>query len=178
MSKWCKFCFFVFAFTASAELSAGSLFGGLGGDYLNPRIERSEAGNSSFSTSSDLSYQGYLTLGYQGRRKKHSIRATYFQKFFKIDAPTSRTFTELEHDFASYSAMYNYSGRSFDFYLEYLNDSSFIFENQTMITTFAPTPVESTFAGVGLRFKAYSDCLLYTSPSPRDQRGSRMPSSA
>ena len=24
----------------------------------------------------------------------------------------------------------------------------------------------------------YSSCLLYTSPSPRDQRGSRMPSSA
>ena len=24
----------------------------------------------------------------------------------------------------------------------------------------------------------YADCLLYTSPSPRDQRGSRMPSSA
>ena len=27
-------------------------------------------------------------------------------------------------------------------------------------------------------FKKYLDCLLYTSPSPRDQRGSRMPSSA
>ena len=26
--------------------------------------------------------------------------------------------------------------------------------------------------------KAYKNCLLYTSPSPRDQRGSRMPSSA
>ena len=26
--------------------------------------------------------------------------------------------------------------------------------------------------------KTDSDCLLYTSPSPRDQRGSRMPSSA
>ena len=26
--------------------------------------------------------------------------------------------------------------------------------------------------------KAMRDCLLYTSPSPRDQRGSRMPSSA
>ena len=25
---------------------------------------------------------------------------------------------------------------------------------------------------------AYENCLLYTSPSPRDQRGSRMPSSA
>ena len=27
-------------------------------------------------------------------------------------------------------------------------------------------------------FKWYGICLLYTSPSPRDQRGSRMPSSA
>ena len=27
-------------------------------------------------------------------------------------------------------------------------------------------------------YKEYTDCLLYTSPSPRDQRGSRMPSSA
>ena len=26
--------------------------------------------------------------------------------------------------------------------------------------------------------EAYDTCLLYTSPSPRDQRGSRMPSSA
>ena len=26
--------------------------------------------------------------------------------------------------------------------------------------------------------KKFVDCLLYTSPSPRDQRGSRMPSSA
>ena len=26
--------------------------------------------------------------------------------------------------------------------------------------------------------KEYDNCLLYTSPSPRDQRGSRMPSSA
>ena len=28
------------------------------------------------------------------------------------------------------------------------------------------------------RFDQFSICLLYTSPSPRDQRGSRMPSSA
>ena len=139
------------------ELHAGSMFFGLGTDYLNPRIERSEAGATSFSTSSDLSYQGYATLGWQGRRKKHSIRATYAQKFFKLEAPTTRTFTELEHEFVSYSAMYNYSGKAFDFYLEYLNDSAFIFENQTTFTEFAPTPVENTFAGVGFRFKAYSD---------------------
>ena len=29
-----------------------------------------------------------------------------------------------------------------------------------------------------VRFKAINDCLLYTSPSPRDGRISRMPSSA
>ena len=28
------------------------------------------------------------------------------------------------------------------------------------------------------KFESVYDCLLYTSPSPRDQRGSRMPSSA
>ena len=32
--------------------------------------------------------------------------------------------------------------------------------------------------GSGARFTWDSNCLLYTSPSPRDQRGSRMPSSA
>ena len=32
--------------------------------------------------------------------------------------------------------------------------------------------------GVPLSKQDMIDCLLYTSPSPRDQRGSRMPSSA
>ena len=32
--------------------------------------------------------------------------------------------------------------------------------------------------GVGKATLVYRICLLYTSPSPRDQRGSRMPSSA
>ena len=32
-------------------------------------------------------------------------------------------------------------------------------------------------AAIGLHGQ-FGDCLLYTSPSPRDQRGSRMPSSA
>ena len=30
----------------------------------------------------------------------------------------------------------------------------------------------------GSTYTEYENCLLYTSPSPRDQRGSRMPSSA
>ena len=43
---------------------------------------------------------------------------------------------------------------------------------------------ESFFAAAGYKLeqqggdRGYSACLLYTSPSPRDQRGSRMPSSA
>ena len=47
-------------------------------------------------------------------------------------------------------------------------------------------PLDEPYSCVGgppvFRFDAPSallrDCLLYTSPSPRDQRGSRMPSSA
>ena len=40
----------------------------------------------------------------------------------------------------------------------------------------ATVEISSPFDGV-IESLAY-DCLLYTSPSPRDQRGSRMPSSA
>ena len=39
------------------------------------------------------------------------------------------------------------------------------------------TPGE-VFLHQGRRFKSYRGCLLYTSPSPRDISGSRMPSSA
>ena len=38
--------------------------------------------------------------------------------------------------------------------------------------------VESDVVGVATAQMLISTCLLYTSPSPRDQRGSRMPSSA
>ena len=38
--------------------------------------------------------------------------------------------------------------------------------------------VQATFVKAFLRLDQLKDCLLYTSPSPRDQRGSRMPSSA
>ena len=40
--------------------------------------------------------------------------------------------------------------------------------------TGAPTGLTAT----GGIISDYTTCLLYTSPSPRDQRGSRMPSSA
>ena len=36
----------------------------------------------------------------------------------------------------------------------------------------------SQFDSLQALLRENKDCLLYTSPSPRDQRGSRMPSSA
>ena len=48
-----------------------------------------------------------------------------------------------------------------------------------------PTGYRSSQQGIGVYSLAavvllvrYTNCLLYTSPSPRDQRGTRMPSSA
>ena len=40
------------------------------------------------------------------------------------------------------------------------------------------TRIEQLEAQIQEAWASNSDCLLYTSPSPRDQRGSRMPSSA
>ena len=39
-------------------------------------------------------------------------------------------------------------------------------------------PLRKELINRGYSFTSDTDCLLYTSPSPRDQRGSRMPSSA
>eukprot|EP00829_Urostomides_striatus_P004976 TRINITY_DN15494_c0_g1_i1.p1 TRINITY_DN15494_c0_g1~~TRINITY_DN15494_c0_g1_i1.p1 ORF type:complete len:113 (+),score=59.50 TRINITY_DN15494_c0_g1_i1:30-341(+) len=50
---------------------------------------------------------------------------------------------------------------------------SYLLESDSMIFP------EMTAAGVEyLQIIGIDNCLLYTSPSPRDQRGSRMPSSA
>ena len=49
-----------------------------------------------------------------------------------------------------------------------LRGSEMIYDNRDNIAA----------ALMGLFAVKITDCLLYTSPSPRDQRGSRMPSSA
>ncbi len=180
MSTFLRFFIALIFLCPFHSLMAESYFAGVGADYLNPRIERNQAGSSSFSTASESSYQYYGVLGvHMDRRKRHSFRGTYYVKNFELEAPSTRSFTQLEHDFSSYSVMYNYGGKSFDFYVEYLVDESFVFENQLVIGQFTPTLVKSSFVGVGLRFKAYSDkphnIFSYNRmTSYRDSRGSKV----
>ena len=44
--------------------------------------------------------------------------------------------------------------------------------------TIGAVKLQQGSGGVLMTVELDKDCLLYTSPSPRDQRGSRMPSSA
>jgi len=149
---------FIILLIPITEANAISFFGGAGADYMDPRIERNTQGSSSFSTASEISYQYYGTFGaHFDRRKKHSLRGTYTLRHLELEAPTNRTFSELEFDYDSYNLMYNYSGKSVDLYIDYLKDSPLVFDNQFLITEFNPTFVDTTFVGLGFRFKAYSD---------------------
>ena len=61
-------------------------------------------------------------------------------------------------------------------YLQSLSEFSFTRNADGSVTVFHPTIGTDTLFDIdGIWSIA---CLLYTSPSPRDQRGSRMPSSA
>ena len=68
--------------------------------------------------------------------------------------------------------------------LEYKNDLWQVLKTQHVKPgkggAFAQVEMKSLNKNTKLneRFRSSETCLLYTSPSPRDQRGSRMPSSA
>ena len=53
-----------------------------------------------------------------------------------------------------------------------------IFNGQRTLLEARLTSRESHKTQLTEQIRQFEDCLLYTSPSPRDQRGSRMPSSA
>ena len=55
--------------------------------------------------------------------------------------------------------------------ISYYNRSEDTFQTGTLNNSNNNRPTDDQSFGLGI-------CLLYTSPSPRDQRGSRMPSSA
>ena len=57
--------------------------------------------------------------------------------------------------------------------------SSVLFDNEEAISTsFNDTNRKNITDGLGIAGGNFRDCLLYTSPSPRDRSLSRMPSSA
>ena len=51
-------------------------------------------------------------------------------------------------------------------------------DDHSMVRETISAYLESEGRAAVVAVEDYYDCLLYTSPSPRDQRGSRMPSSA
>ena len=60
-----------------------------------------------------------------------------------------------------------------------INNLSIAFEDAAFTNVAAANITDSSRTDIVVDFNdAPSICLLYTSPSPRDQRGSRMPSSA
>ena len=72
-------------------------------------------------------------------------------------------------------------------YARYLGFDVAVFDRGTVannvlqwghVRMFSPFSMNSSSLGVAALKAQHEDCLLYTSPSPRDQRGSRMPSSA
>ena len=48
----------------------------------------------------------------------------------------------------------------------------------TLSDSLSPVPMHTANGNMHINMDQAATCLLYTSPSPRDQRGSRMPSSA
>ena len=59
-----------------------------------------------------------------------------------------------------------------------INESNDTISNTEVIDEGDVVAAESCVKNTDESNKHNYDCLLYTSPSPRDQRGSRMPSSA
>ena len=57
-----------------------------------------------------------------------------------------------------------------------------VFPNDEQLNGFADNPEKGPIKLLNLvklkKYAEYNDCLLYTSPSPRDRQKSRMPSSA
>ena len=82
-----------------------------------------------------------------------------------------RFFNGFNHDAHPMAIMVSVVGALSAFY----DDKHMTYENaeQRYITGVRVFAKMATIAAM-----AYKTCLLYTSPSPRDQRGSRMPSSA
>ena len=62
--------------------------------------------------------------------------------------------------------------------LQELNNLAITSDKDRLIESTANNIINSSINLINLINSEYDACLLYTSPSPRDQRGSRMPSSA
>ena len=126
-------------------------------------------------------------------KKRYNIKLTdslYLFKNYKKDIFKQIKNTNfIEEDTVLYSGLFYYlipdivknlSGETFDSYLEKIYDraglKTMVFNplKKFKLDEIVPTEDDNFFRN----FQIHGVCLLYTSPSPRDKRQSRMPSSA
>ena len=96
---------------------------------------------------------------------KHRKEATIFDIARRIDD------AEARNDYLTQACGDNQTLRKRIRELLQLDEKESIFDRDPIGISSIPTAAE-------LEIESSEICLLYTSPSPRDQRGSRMPSSA
>ena len=104
---------------------------------------------------------------------EHDSATRYYSK--PIDIICARSSDEIDHAFAKLTD-YHFQG----YYLAGFASYELGLWLEPKLRPLLKESYDTPFIHFGV-FKDYTQtipCLLYTSPSPRDQRGSRMPSSA
>ena len=101
-------------------------------------------------------------------------RTSYF-RFQTVDIPQGASISSAKLQLAYHSDNGSAAGNTVDIYGNDVDDASAPtsvsdFQGKTKTTEKVSWTIPSSMSA--------GTCLLYTSPSPRDQRGSRMPSSA
>ena len=87
--------------------------------------------------------------------------------------------TDCENSSAIISQPFSHTDNNFLRNSENLSIHNSIFERSRSLSRAASSQLPRTSNSSGIvSYRVSTICLLYTSPSPRDQRGSRMPSSA
>ena len=117
--------------------------------------------------------EGYISLTDIAKRSSKNKPKVTIQSWLK----NSNTISFL----ATWEKVHNpnFKGHQMLSFREFAADNRNLINSKTFIAMTGAVGIISTPGRYG-GTKAHSDiaCLLYTSPSPRDQRGSRMPSSA
>ena len=108
---------------------------------------------------------GQVLVAASGNGKKEVVEST----FIGIGSTTH---------FVNYAEMDSDGTDLGDFSVNIDGNNQILLDWQSNVAYAATVSALASFIGVGQTYNNSTTCLLYTSPSPRDKRQSRMPSSA